>query len=387
VPEVRTAVGVPVDRYIPPAAIVPMMQAFDASPAVDDMMMWDQLQWFFPRSLWKPENTPLAALHSDPHSFPDVYSLAGYFSAHAPGLGITISTDSVRRGPAELLQSALTLGDLTNGHAVLHVGAGEVKQTKPFGYKRSQGLKRLEDLLVIRDKLWESEEPVTYEGHYSNLRNASLGAHKVHRPEIWGLGGGPRLIDITTSYADGFATLAPNVWSTPEEAEIAIRELKQEVERKGRNPAEFSIGLWVTPLIHTDPGALDQALENKVMKWQSAIFGRVNQAAWRKEGIEPAFPDDWHYAMNLLPLEISEPEMEEHLAKVTPELSRKAWIMGSPQQVAAQLSDYVDAGVTWVMIADMMSMVIPPEDPAAALGRTLEVCARIKGQVPAATAA
>src|SRR5262245_26039397 len=137
---VRTAIGVPADRYIPVDAIAPMMQAFDASDAVDDFMRWDQLHVCFPPSLWTQDSTPLAAIHADPHSFPDVFALSGYLLAKAPGLGVTISTDSVRRGPAELLQSALTLADMTNGHATLHVGAGEAKQTKPFGYKRSQGL-------------------------------------------------------------------------------------------------------------------------------------------------------------------------------------------------------------------------------------------------------
>src|SRR5215510_12183565 len=132
---VRTAIGVPMDRYIPVEAIAPMMQALEANDAVDDFMLWDQLQWFFPPSLWTADQTPLAAIHDDPHSFPDVFAVSGYLLAKAPGLGVTISTDSVRRGPAELLQSALTLADMTNGHATLHVGAGEAKQTKPFGYK------------------------------------------------------------------------------------------------------------------------------------------------------------------------------------------------------------------------------------------------------------
>jgi phthiodiolone/phenolphthiodiolone dimycocerosates ketoreductase len=375
-----------VDRYIPVQEIVPMMKVLDASEAVDDFQLWDQLQWFFPPALWTTDNTPLAEVHEDPHSFPDVFALSGYLLAHAPSLGATISTDSVRRGPGELLQSMFTLADLTEGKASFHVGAGEVKQTKPFGYKRSQGLKRLEDLLVIRDKLWESDGPITYEGNYWKLENAWLGGAKRHRPQIWGLGGGPRLIDITTSHADGFATLAPNVWRTPEEAAEAIKGLKEEVERKGRDPEAFDFALWVTPLIHEDEELLDRALENNVIKWMSAIFGRINQGDWAKDGVTPALPEDWHYAMNLLALEIDEPEMNEILDRVTPEQARFSWIMGTPQEVGSRLREYVEAGVTWVMVADMMSMTFTPDDPALALQRTMEVCSLIKGQVPAGAA-
>ena len=34
------------------------------------------------------------------------------------------------------------------------------------------------------------------------------------RPKIMGLGGGPILIDHSTSYADGLATTCPPVWAT-----------------------------------------------------------------------------------------------------------------------------------------------------------------------------
>ena len=36
------------------------------------------------------------------------------------------------------------------------------------------------------------------------MQNASLGGARQFPPEIWGLGGGPKLVDIATSYADRF---------------------------------------------------------------------------------------------------------------------------------------------------------------------------------------
>ena len=53
-------------------------------------------------------------------------------------------------------------------------------------------------------------------------------------------------------------------------------------------------------------------------------------------------------------------------------------MMGSPQEVGAELRKYVEAGANYVMVADMMAMTLP-DDPAVTLRRTLEVCATIKG--------
>lgn len=43
----------------------------------------------------------------DSDSFADPFALSGYNAAHAPGLGIMVSSDTVRYGPGELMRSAL----------------------------------------------------------------------------------------------------------------------------------------------------------------------------------------------------------------------------------------------------------------------------------------
>ena len=42
------------------------------------------------------------------------------------------------------------------------------------------------------------------------------------------------------------------------------------------------------------------------------VLGRLNQRDWRKEGLEPVFPDDWHYALRLLPHALTDSETQKH---------------------------------------------------------------------------
>jgi phthiodiolone/phenolphthiodiolone dimycocerosates ketoreductase len=72
-------------------------------------------------------------------------------------LNITTTPDAVRNGPAELLQQMLTLASATPADVALQLAAGELKQCKPFGWKRSQGLARMEDIFVIVRKLLASD--------------------------------------------------------------------------------------------------------------------------------------------------------------------------------------------------------------------------------------
>ena len=53
---------------------------------------------------------------------------------------------------------------------------------------------------------------------------------------------------------------------------------------------------------------------------------------------------------------------------------------GTPESVAAQLQEYVEVGVRWVGVHDVLPFVLEPGDAAAALPRSLEVPAAQVGR-------
>lgn len=93
-----------------------------------------------------------------------------------------------------------------------------------------------------------------------------------------------------------------------------------------------------------DPEEFERVVGNPIFKFQAATIGRLNQADWRKEGIEPVFPDDWHYAFKLLPRELTEAETRDVIARTPEGIVRKFCFQGTPREVAATLQGYVDAG-------------------------------------------
>ena len=82
----RTAIPVTIDRNFAATMFGETVKAVHASGVVDDVQMWDQLTSWWPRSLWTPENTPMAELQPDPHSFGDVFLLSGHLSHAAPAI-------------------------------------------------------------------------------------------------------------------------------------------------------------------------------------------------------------------------------------------------------------------------------------------------------------
>ncbi|MEA2496494.1 MAG: phthiodiolone/phenolphthiodiolone dimycocerosates ketoreductase [Thermoleophilaceae bacterium] len=381
-------VAVPINHYrhFPMAPFAEAVRAIAASGVVDQMQIWDQMTSWFPQALWTPARAPMANVMPDIDSFPDAMALSAYGSALAPDLGLVFSTDAVRRGPGELTQSMLTLAAMTEGRATFHIGAGEIKQCQPYGWKRSQGLKRLEDLYNIFHGLWDADGPISYEGHYTTLDRAWLGGAKQHRPQIFGLGGGPRIIDLTTSFGDGFATMVPLVWASPEELAENIARFKEQLAAKGRNPDAFQFAIWVTVLAHDDPAVIDRALDNDILRFTATVFGRLNQGDWHKEGVEPPLPADWHYAMKYLPTRMGEAECVDWARKATRYHSENMWVFGNPAEIAEQLRPYVDAGATWIGLLDFLPFVLEIDDGANWLDRSLEIARLLKAEVTASVA-
>jgi phthiodiolone/phenolphthiodiolone dimycocerosates ketoreductase len=375
---VETAIALWGDRHLPPAAIAEQARAVAASDGIDGILLADQITNFIPRQLWTAANTPMAQAMGDPDSHGDVFALAGYLLASAPGISLSVSTDSVRRPPAELVQTMLTLANMAEGRASFHVGGGEAKQCKPFGHKRSQGLSRMEDLFRVFHALLDAQgEPVDVEGRHWTLRNATIGGAMPHRPAIYGLGAGPTLLEHTAKYCDGLAITCPPAWAGPEAFAAGREQVLEMVAANGRDPEAFRFAVWF-PVLLGDHDLLDRHLDNAIVRWLSAMFGRIDATQWAQIGLESPVPLDWAYFMHFLPYDTPQALIDDALAKTTREHVRACWLTGTPEEVAAMVQPYIDAGADWVCPMDYLPLVLEPDEAAAAFGRSVELCDLIK---------
>jgi phthiodiolone/phenolphthiodiolone dimycocerosates ketoreductase len=375
---VETLIPTIIDRNFPIDVFATRVKALQDSGVVDTIQMWDQLTSWYPRSLWTPERTAMARFVPDCDSFADWFQMSAYAAAIAPSMRTAVSVDALRRGAPELVQSMLTLANITEGKATFHVGAGELKQAQPFGYDLSKKLGRLSDFYKIFHKFWDSTGPIDFEGRYTTLDQAWLGVARRHRPKIYGLGGGPKVIELATSYADGFATLVPMVWANPDRMAAQVKTIREQLERKGRDPDKFEFCVYAAALVSDDENKIDKALDHHLTRWHSLIWGRINQADWEDEGLAPPMGRDWHYSTKLLPVNISGAEADELLKRVTRQHAEKTWIWGTPQKVAGDLQAYIDAGATAVGILDVMFDTLAPEEALASVQPSIEVCRLLK---------
>ena len=130
------------------------------------------------------------------------------------GIGVT---DLVRRHPASLAQTALTLDHLTGGRFVLGVGAGEALNLAPFGLANAHPLGRLEEGLEVMRLLMTEDEPVDFDGEHFRLRGATLGLRPLgdRPPPVWVAAHRPRGLEVVGRARTDGCPSPPTRPSTP----------------------------------------------------------------------------------------------------------------------------------------------------------------------------
>jgi phthiodiolone/phenolphthiodiolone dimycocerosates ketoreductase len=347
--------------------------------AFDQFALWDQMNNWFPANLWTLENSPVAGIVPDLESLQDPFTTAAFALSDVDKLGFSVCTDAVRRDPPELAQTMLSLSTATEGQTTLHLGAGEIRHIGPFGRKRSLGLKRLNETLQILRLLWTAEGPADFDGEVWKLKDAWIGnAGKEKRPEVLALGGGPRLIEMAMKYADGFSTGVPFVYCDPKEYGAALEGYRKRLVELGRDPEKFTFAAQHICFIVKDKDEFEKYVDNPLVKWYAGTVGRINMNDWAKEGEESVFPLDWHYAVNMKPNSTPADEVNEIVANVTPEMVRKTFFYGTPDEIAAEIKPFVEQGASLNLIADVSALVLPV-DPEASIEASAEISRLVKG--------
>ena len=201
----------------------------DVLPSLDtgryhSIWLPDHMVSFWPDSIWTTEFTDLATLSSSPHRYLDALAIASAVAVGTSTAAIATSVvDTVRRHPASLAQSALTLDHLSEGRFILGLGSGEVENTVPYGFDFSKPVGRFEEALQVIRLLWESEGPVDFDGNFFRLHQARLDTEPYHGhfPRIWIGANGPRMLELAGRYADGW--WPADIWS-PEDYAAEARD-------------------------------------------------------------------------------------------------------------------------------------------------------------------
>jgi F420-dependent oxidoreductase-like protein len=167
------------------------------------------------------------------------------------------------RDPRMLARQAAALDDLSGGRMILGVGAGwQEREHRLFGYNLGDlrtRMARLEEGLEVITQLLRSDEPVTYEGRFFQLRGATLlpRPQRPGGPDIQIGGNGPkRTLPLVARYANHWNGTFISVDDFHERSAL----LDQLLLVAGRDPADVRRSVMLSLYFGRDMAELDRHL-------------------------------------------------------------------------------------------------------------------------------
>lgn len=321
----------------------------EASGVIDYLFMSDQMNLTFPRALWTPDIVPAAALF-DCDTWMDPFVAMTVQGMITPRIRVGLtSIEALRRHPAVLAQSILSVDHMVGGGTIVAIAAGENKQLRPYGVPRERIFAHMEDAVQIIKLLVNAQQPVSFAGEIWTLDDAILAMQPLtgRPPQIWAAGANPRAKRIAGQYCDGWVTYAPGP-CTPEQFAAEREEVREHARRAGRDPDELRYACIFLCNITEDRKQLDALLEHPVKKWDAMVLVPTGKK-WREWGLEHPLGDDWAYPRDLIPMSVSRDEALSLVAKVPTDAVRRTHITGSVVEAAEQIQRYIDAGVDTVI--------------------------------------
>lgn len=168
------------------------------------------------------------------------------------------------RHPVHTARMAAAVDDLSNGRLVLGLGAGwNEREHNLFGFdllEPKARFDRFNEGMEVVTRLLQSDEPVTFEGKYYQLRGATLLPRPQHP-------GGPRIliggngVKRTRSYVVRYASEWNCVTLTPEEFARKSSKLSDMLVEAGRDPGSVRRSMMTGCVFGKDDASLNRKLQ------------------------------------------------------------------------------------------------------------------------------
>ena len=277
-------------------------------------------------SLWIADHMMLGKDNAILEGWTVTAALAGSTSRARLGL---IHQSHFLKHPSLVAKMTATLDQISNGRFIYFVdGGNSAHEYKAYGLEwydePEERIIRMLDGLELTQQLWTSSEPVTYDGAYYHAINAVNTPHPIQKPHppIWFGEAHPLTLQATAKLGQGWNSVpVPRA-----ELQRRLTALKEECDKIGRSYDEIEKSLEIQILIANDLSGLRQRLQHML---ELAPDGQDAEAD------VIAFVDG------------TSDDIPESLSKTS--------IIGTPDSVAHQITQYIELGIThflfWFMDA------------------------------------
>jgi alkanesulfonate monooxygenase len=321
-------------------------------------------------------------------SEPDGTQVAAYAAAHTEQLNFLVAHRPGFVAPTLAARSFATLDQFSGGRIGVHIitGGSDGEQRRDGDYLlKDERYDRTDEYLDIVELAWTSDAPFSYHGRYYQLEDFYTDVRSPQQPRIplYFGGSSDAAYRVGGKHADVYA-----LWGEPlAETAEQIASVRAAAQAAGRSaPPRISVSF--RPILGpTEDLAWERA--HQILATTQANV-EAFKSSWRRPvlgGQEPENRGSQRLLAAAAKGELHDRALWTPLASATGAAGNSTALVGTPETVAQALLDYIDLGVTTILIRGY-----DPYDDAIDYGRHLlplvraEVARRDERPAPALAA-
>jgi alkanesulfonate monooxygenase len=302
-------------------------------------------------------------------SQPDGTQVAAYAAAHSERLGFLVAHRPGFVAPTLAARQFATLDQFSDGRIGVHIitGGHDAEQRADGDYlTKDKRYARTDEYLDIVKLAWTSADPFSYDGKYYRVENHWSGVRSPQRPRInlYFGGSSEAAYRVGGKHADTYA-----LWGEPlAETKQQIDSVNQAARNAGRSDVP-GISVSFRPILGpTEELAWERAhrILESTKENIAAFRAHWGAKSWGLGGDQPQNVGSQRLLAAAAKGELHDRALWTPLAAATGAGGNSTALVGTPETVAQALLDYVDIGVTTILIRGY-----DPYDDAIDYGRYL----------------
>jgi alkanesulfonate monooxygenase len=293
-------------------------------------------------------------------SSPDGFIVAADAFAHTDRLGVLLAHRPGFMAPTLAARKLATLDQYSGGRLAVHVisGGSDVEQQRDGDYiDHDQRYRRSDEYLEILRAIWTSAAPIDHEGEFYRFSGSYSDVRcfqEPHLPIFFG-GSSDIALEISGRHADVYA-----LWGEPlADAKAHIERVKAVAAVHGRDPG---ISLSLRPIL----AATEEEAWDRAYRILDTIKGRVEAGGYTPR--QPTNVGSQRLLEAAARGDVHDKRLFTALSAATGAAGNSTALVGTPQQVAESMLDYLDIGVTTLLIRGY-----DPLDDAIAYGEVISL--------------
>jgi phthiodiolone/phenolphthiodiolone dimycocerosates ketoreductase len=318
----------------------------------DSMAFPDHFAGFVPEQIWTNDITPLSFFQQSPHTYYELASIMGACAAVTENVQLVSSvTEPIRRHPVLLAQTFLTLDHISQGRVVFGIGAGELENVEPYGLNYTGQVGKLREALEIIRLVWETHEPFNYEGRFWKLKDAVMSLRPAvdgRPPPIWIASLGPKMLQLTAEFGDGWIPTILN----PKSYGKRLKTIQNHRKKLGRE-GNFTAALWNWCILDEDESECERMMKTPLAK---AFALLLPGSEWTRLGFTHPFGESFHSLTDYIPMRYDRETTLKAMDQVPIEVLREFYMTGGTDSLISQLEDYCKKGLEHMVLWNSTGM-------------------------------